>query len=129
MFVGVDISVAVGVKVDVGVLVKVAVGVGVKVSVNVGVIDGVSVIVGEGVSVISGIKTGVLRSNRILLTQPPSYGTNSVAVWLWAIISQVFSSFWPPIKGHFPTSIAGALGKTPLGVPRLLGGPMRTHTA
>lgn len=30
--------------------------------------------------------------------------------------------------GHFPTSIAGALIKTLLGVPRLLGGPVRTLT-
>lgn len=59
---------------------RVEVGVGVNVSVKVGVMVGVNVIVGVGVSVISGMKTGTLKSNISLRIQPPSYGTNSVAV-------------------------------------------------
>lgn len=125
MFVGVEVSVAVEVKVGVGV----AVGVGVNVSVKVGVIDGVSEVVGVGVRTIGGINTGVLRSNMSLRTQPPSNGTKLASGWFWAIMSQVSSSFCPPIKGHSPTSIAGALSKIPLGVPRLLIGPVRTQTA
>ena len=61
----------------VDVFVKVAVGVGVEVMVKVGVMVGVDVIVGVGVNVISGMKTGVLRSNKSLRIQPPSYGINS----------------------------------------------------
>ena len=39
-------------------------------------------------------------------------------------MSQVSSSLRPPIKGHFPTSSAGAFSNTPLSVP----GPVRTLT-
>ena len=61
---------------DVEVFVGVRVGVGDSVTV------GVKVIVGVGVSVISGMKTGVLRSNRSLRIQPPSYGIYSGSGWL-----------------------------------------------